>query len=359
MRHRPGRDLEEPPRRHPDRRRAARGAAAADGGAARELREKRPTFTHRAWLDDRREVARSSTRSATARGGDAQAAVRARAAARPARRPRRDLDDRRRPAPDVGRAVAAQSTSRGASITSGGLGTMGFGFPAALGAKLGRPDATVVCIDGDGCFQMTLQELATAVDLQDPGRSSASSTTAGSAWCASGRSCSTTSASRRRTCSSTVPDYKKLAEAYGALGFRVDREEDVDAAIMARGRQRAALRHRLPRRPRGEGLPDGAGRRRLGRHRSTRRGSTTTTSGSRRASDGRRTRTQHAPHPVRAGREPARRAVARAGALLAARLQHREPRGRAHRARGSARASRSASTARRPRSIRSSSSCTS
>ena len=51
-------------------------------------------------------------------------------------------------------------------ITSGGLGTMGYGIPAAVGAKAARPDATVVCVDGDGCFQMTAQELATAV-LED------------------------------------------------------------------------------------------------------------------------------------------------------------------------------------------------
>ena len=51
-------------------------------------------------------------------------------------------------------------------ITSGGLGTMGYGMPAAIGAKAARPDATVVCVDGDGCFQMTSQELATAV-LED------------------------------------------------------------------------------------------------------------------------------------------------------------------------------------------------
>ena len=48
-------------------------------------------------------------------------------------------------------------------ITSGGLGTMGYGIPAAVGAKAARPEATVVCVDGDGCFQMTAQELTTAV----------------------------------------------------------------------------------------------------------------------------------------------------------------------------------------------------
>jgi acetolactate synthase-1/2/3 large subunit len=53
-------------------------------------------------------------------------------------------------------------------ITSGGHGTMGFGLPAAIGAKAGRPDATVVCIDGDGSFQMTAQELATAVSERFP-----------------------------------------------------------------------------------------------------------------------------------------------------------------------------------------------
>ena len=47
-------------------------------------------------------------------------------------------------------------------VNSGGLGTMGFCVPAAIGAKVGRPDATVVAVDGDGSFQMTLQELATA-----------------------------------------------------------------------------------------------------------------------------------------------------------------------------------------------------
>ena len=51
-------------------------------------------------------------------------------------------------------------------ITSGGLGTMGFCLPAAIGVQLGKPDALVIGIDGDGSFQMTLQDLATAVDLK-------------------------------------------------------------------------------------------------------------------------------------------------------------------------------------------------
>ena len=53
-------------------------------------------------------------------------------------------------------------------ITSGGLGTMGFGLPAAIGAQLGNPDKRVVCIAGDGGVQMTIQELVTAVQLELP-----------------------------------------------------------------------------------------------------------------------------------------------------------------------------------------------
>src|SRR4029077_6812621 len=53
-------------------------------------------------------------------------------------------------------------------INSGGLGTMGFGFPAAIGAAVGNPDETVVCITGDGSFQMNLQELATVAENRIP-----------------------------------------------------------------------------------------------------------------------------------------------------------------------------------------------
>ena len=53
-------------------------------------------------------------------------------------------------------------------INSGGLGTMGFAVPAALGAAAGQPDKRVIAIDGDGCFQMTCQELATSTDREDP-----------------------------------------------------------------------------------------------------------------------------------------------------------------------------------------------
>jgi acetolactate synthase-1/2/3 large subunit len=115
-------------------------------------------------------------------------------------------------------------------ITSGGLGTMGYGIPAAIGAKAARPEATVVCIDGDGCFQMTAQELVTAVlddlpiivvlvnngylgmvtqwqDMFFDGRRSHVHLTA------------------------QVPDYAKLAEAYGGVGMVVTSEAELEPAL--------------------------------------------------------------------------------------------------------------------------------
>jgi acetolactate synthase I/II/III large subunit len=81
-------------------------------------------------------------------------------------------------------------------LNSGGLGTMGFAVPAAMGAKLARPDAEVWAIDGDGCFQMTNQGSPRARSRVRRSRSR-SSTTATLAWSASGRRCSTTSATAR------------------------------------------------------------------------------------------------------------------------------------------------------------------
>ena len=114
-------------------------------------------------------------------------------------------------------------------INSGGLGTMGFGFPAALGAQKAYPDRLVICIAGDGSFQMNLQELATAAVYKLPvkvaiinnqyhgmvrqwqqlfynGRYSASQLTGG-------------------------PDYVKLAEAYGVVGIRVNKPSEVEGAL--------------------------------------------------------------------------------------------------------------------------------
>ena len=117
-------------------------------------------------------------------------------------------------------------------ITSGGLGTMGFGFPAALGAKLGRPEATVVCIDGDGCFQMTLQELATAVVYDIP----IIVAVMNNGWLGMVRQWQELFHDERFSqthLNATIPDYVKLAEAFGAVGFRAENEAEVDVAILA------------------------------------------------------------------------------------------------------------------------------
>ena len=114
-------------------------------------------------------------------------------------------------------------------LTSGGLGTMGFGFPAAMGAQAAFPDKLVLCVAGDGSVQMNMQEMATAVvhklpvkvivinnrfhgmvrqwqDLFYEGRYSSSDL-------------------------STTPDFVKLAEAYGAVGLRAQNVSDLDAVI--------------------------------------------------------------------------------------------------------------------------------
>ena len=132
-------------------------------------------------------------------------------------------------------------------ITSGGLGTMGFGFPAAIGAKIANPDKDVVCISGDGGMQMNIQEMATAVTEG-----------ANVTVCILnnyylgmvrqmqqlfyGKRYSATCLRRRATCPANCkgpnpacppysPDFVKLAESYGAYGIRVEKVEDIDKAF--------------------------------------------------------------------------------------------------------------------------------
>ncbi|AYJ49365.1 acetolactate synthase large subunit [Rhodococcus sp. P1Y] len=119
-------------------------------------------------------------------------------------------------------------------LNSGGLGTMGYAVPAAMGAKMGLPDAEVWAIDGDGCFQMTNQELATCavegipikVALINNGNLGMVRQ-----WQTlfyeerySNTNLGTHGAQR-------IPDFVKLAEALGCVGIRCEREEDVDAVI--------------------------------------------------------------------------------------------------------------------------------
>ncbi|HZA39197.1 MAG TPA: acetolactate synthase large subunit [Actinomycetota bacterium] len=115
-------------------------------------------------------------------------------------------------------------------VTSGGLGTMGFGVPAALGAKVGRPDAPVVCIDGDGCFQMTAQELATATLEKIP----FTVAILNNQHLGMVRQWQELFYDRRYSevhLPPEVPDYVRLAEAYGAVGYRVTEPDEVGTVV--------------------------------------------------------------------------------------------------------------------------------
>jgi acetolactate synthase-1/2/3 large subunit len=148
-------------------------------------------------------------------------------------------------------------------LNSGGLGTMGYAVPAAMGAKVGRPDTCVWAIDGDGCFQMTNQELATcavegipvkiaiinngnlgmvrqwqtlfyneryshtdldrAAPSARPGGAAGQGEQAGQGQAGQ--------ASAERAGGTRIPDFVKLAEAYGCVGLRCEKAADVDAVI--------------------------------------------------------------------------------------------------------------------------------
>jgi acetolactate synthase-1/2/3 large subunit len=124
-------------------------------------------------------------------------------------------------------------------LNSGGLGTMGYAVPAAMGAKVGRPDTVVWAIDGDGCFQMTNQELATCTLNRIPvkiaiiNNSSLGMVRQWQTLFYSERYSNTdlNSGDHHGTHAVPIPDFVKLAEAYGCVGLRCDRPEDVDATI--------------------------------------------------------------------------------------------------------------------------------
>jgi acetolactate synthase-1/2/3 large subunit len=119
----------------------------------------------------------------------------------------------------------------GTWLNSGGLGTMGYSVPAAMGAKVGRPDTTVWAIDGDGCFQMTNQELATCTINEIPIKVAIiNNSSLGMV-----RQWQTLFYNKRYSNtdlhSHNFPDFVKLADAYGCYGFHVDSPEQVDGTI--------------------------------------------------------------------------------------------------------------------------------
>ena len=136
-------------------------------------------------------------------------------------------------------------------ITSGGLGTMGFGLPAAIGAQLGNPDKRVVCIAGDGGVQMTIQELATAVQLELPitlviinngflgmvrqmqqffHDKNYSGTCLRKRKSCEGK-CNFDGSNIPECCPPYTPDFIRLAESYGAYGIRVTDEDKLSDAF--------------------------------------------------------------------------------------------------------------------------------
>jgi acetolactate synthase-1/2/3 large subunit len=120
-------------------------------------------------------------------------------------------------------------------LNSGGLGTMGYAVPAAMGAKMGRPDATVWAIDGDGCFQMTNQELATCAIEGIPIKVAIiNNGNLGMVrqWQTLfyGERYSQTDLGTHKH---RIPDFKMLAESYGCVGLRCESKEEVDKTIEA------------------------------------------------------------------------------------------------------------------------------
>ncbi len=113
-------------------------------------------------------------------------------------------------------------------ISSGGLGTMGFGLPAAMGAKIGRPDDTVWCIDGDGSFQMNIQELGTIAQEN----TAVKIAILNNGYLGMVRQWQEFFFGKRYVATPlSNPDFVKIAEAYGIPGLKVKHKEDVVPAI--------------------------------------------------------------------------------------------------------------------------------
>ncbi len=114
-------------------------------------------------------------------------------------------------------------------VTSGGLGTMGFGLPAAIGAQMACPDDVVVDIAGDGSIQMNIQEMATAVQQRAPVKV----VILNNSYLGMVRQWQELFYDKRyaSTCMDCTPDFVKLAEAYGALGLRATKPEEVEAVL--------------------------------------------------------------------------------------------------------------------------------
>ncbi|MFZ1345016.1 biosynthetic-type acetolactate synthase large subunit [Thiothrix eikelboomii] len=124
-------------------------------------------------------------------------------------------------------------------INSGGLGTMGFGLPAAMGVQIAYPEATVACITGDGSIQMNIQELSTCMQYQLPIKI----VTLNNGYLGMVRQWQEFFYQKRYAMSymDALPDFVKLAEAYGHVGMRIERPSDVEGAL----KEAVAMKNRL------------------------------------------------------------------------------------------------------------------
>lgn len=134
-------------------------------------------------------------------------------------------------------------------LTSGGLGTMGYGFPAALGAKIGNPEKDVIVITGDGGMQMNIQEMATAVVYELPviicimnngylgnvrqWQEMFFNKRYSSTCMRHRKSCPSPCSTPGDNCPEYTPDFVRLAESYGAEGIRVEKVDDIVPALLS------------------------------------------------------------------------------------------------------------------------------
>lgn len=134
-------------------------------------------------------------------------------------------------------------------LTSGGMGTMGYGLPAAIGARIGNPDKPVICITGDGGMQMNIQEMATAVAQELPViicimnngylgmvreiQELFYSRHYSSVCTRHRKGCDAKCGGPSSKCPKYTPDFIKLADAYDAMGIRVEKEEEIAPAFEA------------------------------------------------------------------------------------------------------------------------------
>jgi acetolactate synthase-1/2/3 large subunit len=114
-------------------------------------------------------------------------------------------------------------------LTSGGLGTMGYGFPSAIGAQMGNPDSLVICVAGDASIQMNIQELGTATQYRLPVKIFILN----NEYMGMVRQWQELTYESRysESYSDSLPDFVKLAEAYGWTGIRIEGPQELEAGI--------------------------------------------------------------------------------------------------------------------------------